>query len=66
MSGLHWQKSSFSGSNAGGNCMELAVDTEGVRHLRESDEPGIVITTATHQLRDLILSAKAGELDSHA
>ncbi|MFG2843074.1 DUF397 domain-containing protein [Kitasatospora sp. NPDC048296] len=63
MSELRWQKSSFSGSNEGGNCVELAAGAEDVRHLRESDDPSVIVTTSTAKLRAFILGAKAGEFD---
>lgn len=52
-----WQKSSFSGGGDSDDCVELAV-RQGLLLLRESDEPGTILTaTATglaaliHQLR---------------
>ncbi|MFJ6622664.1 DUF397 domain-containing protein [Kitasatospora sp. NPDC091335] len=63
MSELHWQKSSFSGSNAGGSCVELAAGAADVRHLRESDDPPVVLTTSATRLRAFLLGAKAGEFD---
>ncbi|WP_030060828.1 MULTISPECIES: DUF397 domain-containing protein [Streptomyces] len=63
MSELRWQKSSFSGSNEGGNCVELAAGAEDVRHLRESDDPSVILTTSTSRLRAFVLGAQAGEFD---
>ncbi|MFB7126598.1 DUF397 domain-containing protein [Kitasatospora sp. NPDC056273] len=63
MSELRWQKSSFSGSNEGGNCVQLAVGADELRYLRESDDPSTIITTSTTKLRLFLLSAKAGEFD---
>ncbi|MFJ2867039.1 DUF397 domain-containing protein [Kitasatospora sp. NPDC087314] len=63
MSDLRWQKSSFSGSNEGGSCLELALGADDTRHLRESDDPSITITTTAAKLRAFILGAKAGEFD---
>ncbi|MFD9686907.1 DUF397 domain-containing protein [Kitasatospora sp. NPDC059146] len=63
MSELRWQKSSFSGSNEGGSCVELAAGAEDVRHLRESDEPFSILTTSAAALRAFLLGAKAGEFD---
>ncbi|MGW2252396.1 DUF397 domain-containing protein [Kitasatospora sp. NPDC001660] len=63
MSELSWQKSSFSGGDAGNACLELASGADVVCHLRESDAPEVVITTSTAKLRTLILGAKAGEFD---
>ncbi|WP_371517437.1 DUF397 domain-containing protein [Kitasatospora sp. NBC_01300] len=58
-----WQKSSFSGSNEGGSCVELAYGADDILHLRESDDPDVILTTTTAKLRALILGAKAGEFD---
>ncbi|MBD0675247.1 DUF397 domain-containing protein [Streptomyces sp. CBMA156] len=63
MSELHWQKSSFSGSHEGSSCVELAAGAADVRHLRESDDPSVTISTSTAKLRAFLLSAKAGEFD---
>ncbi|MFE6056536.1 DUF397 domain-containing protein [Kitasatospora sp. NPDC056446] len=63
MSELLWQKSSFSGSNEGGNCVELAAGADDLRHLRESDDPTLIVTTSTAELRAFLLGAKAGEFD---
>ncbi|MFJ2776463.1 DUF397 domain-containing protein [Kitasatospora sp. NPDC087315] len=63
MQQLNWQKSSFSGGDDGHSCIELAPGTGDLRHLRESDDPDVVITTSTAKLRAFILGAKAGEFD---
>ncbi|MGW3571767.1 DUF397 domain-containing protein [Streptomyces sp. NPDC000941] len=55
-----WQKSSFSETH--GACVELAA-VHGAIRLRESDDPGIVITTAPRPLGTLIRGIKAGEFD---
>ncbi|WP_316526680.1 DUF397 domain-containing protein [Kitasatospora brasiliensis] len=60
---LLWRKSSFSGFNEGGNCVELAATADGHRYLRESDDPSVVITTTTASLHALLLGAKAGDFD---
>ncbi|MFJ8471995.1 DUF397 domain-containing protein [Kitasatospora sp. NPDC094011] len=60
---LSWQKSSFSGGDAGNSCLELAIGADPIRHLRESDEPDTVITTTVTKLRSFLLGAKAGEFD---
>ncbi|MFF3452176.1 DUF397 domain-containing protein [Streptomyces sp. NPDC002667] len=49
----NWQKSSFSGSGDGNNCLELAT-TPGTAHLRESDTPGIRLSTAPGALVHLL------------
>ncbi|WP_395295875.1 DUF397 domain-containing protein [Kitasatospora hibisci] len=63
MSELRWQKSSFSGSNEGGSCVELALGAGDLRHLRESDDPNAIVTTSASKLRVFILGVKAGEFD---
>ncbi|KOV25784.1 hypothetical protein ADK60_22545 [Streptomyces sp. XY431] len=63
MSEIVWQKSSFSGSNAGGSCVELARGAAGLRHLRESDDPGSILVTDVEKLNCFLLAIKAGEFD---
>ncbi|MFJ8432616.1 DUF397 domain-containing protein [Kitasatospora sp. NPDC094019] len=65
MAEIRWQKSSFSGSNEGGSCVELATGGAGagLRHLRESDDPGVVLALDAEKLRSLLLAVKAGEFD---
>ncbi|MFE0041957.1 DUF397 domain-containing protein [Streptomyces albireticuli] len=41
---LTWQRSSFSGSGGGTECVEAAVTPDGRLHLRESDRPATVLT----------------------
>ncbi|AGP55235.1 DUF397 domain-containing protein [Streptomyces rapamycinicus] len=62
MSSLPWRKSSFSTGDAP-NCVELAADSVGTPHLRESDDPGVVISTTPAALRAFLRAAKAGTLD---
>ncbi|MFF3419882.1 DUF397 domain-containing protein [Streptomyces sp. NPDC002698] len=49
----NWQKSSFSGSGDGNNCLELAT-TPSLVHLRESDTPGTRLSTAPGVLVHLL------------
>ncbi|MFJ7276597.1 DUF397 domain-containing protein [Kitasatospora sp. NPDC098663] len=63
MSDLAWQKSSFSDADGGSTCLELAAGVDSLRHLRESDDPAIIVTTTAAKLRAFILGAKAGEFD---
>ncbi|MGA5818399.1 DUF397 domain-containing protein [Kitasatospora sp. NPDC094028] len=63
MSHLAWQKSSFSSADGGTNCIELATDTKMRLHLRESDDPAVIVTTTTATLRAFLLGAKAGDFD---
>ncbi|MGV9271528.1 DUF397 domain-containing protein [Kitasatospora sp. NPDC003701] len=60
---LSWQKSSFSGGDAGNSCVELALGSGDLRHLRESDDPDVIVTTGAAKLRAFILGVKAGEFD---
>ncbi|GAA2636823.1 DUF397 domain-containing protein [Streptomyces vastus] len=47
-----WQKSSFSEDQA--NCIYLATSSDGTIRLRESDDPGTVLTTAPQGLAALL------------
>ncbi|MFI6039414.1 DUF397 domain-containing protein [Streptomyces sp. NPDC051315] len=49
----NWQKSSFSGSGDGNNCLELAA-TPTTLHLRESDTPATVLTTTPAAVAHLL------------
>jgi hypothetical protein len=63
MSRLRWQKSSFS-EGGSENCVEVAADAvSAARHLRESDDPGTVVTTSRGALADFLRAVKAGEFD---
>ncbi|MBT2398124.1 DUF397 domain-containing protein [Streptomyces sp. ISL-100] len=60
MSPLTWQKSSFSEAGAD-TCIEVAAaPPTHTPHLRESDDPGIVLTTTPAALRALLRGIKAG------
>ncbi|MFF6997729.1 DUF397 domain-containing protein [Streptomyces sp. NPDC008313] len=48
-----WQKSSFSGNEDAPNCIEVAA-SESVLWLRESDEPGVVLSATRPGLGALI------------
>ncbi|MCP9945041.1 DUF397 domain-containing protein [Streptomyces somaliensis] len=61
VSPINWQKSSFSGGG-GEDCVEVAQH-DGDIMMRESDDPGTVITTSREKLRAFILGVKAGEFD---
>ncbi|WP_190024864.1 DUF397 domain-containing protein [Streptomyces hiroshimensis] len=59
-----WQKSSFSGSGPDNSCVEVAA-IGGLVRVRESDEPGTVITVPPASLRTLaILPLRAGAFDA--
>jgi hypothetical protein len=54
VSELVWQKSSFSGSDAGQECVEIAAPPSlGMLLLRESDSPETVIRTSPAALQGL-------------
>lgn len=55
----NWQKSSYSGSGDGNNCLQLAA-TPGAVHLRESDTPATQLSTAPGPLAHLLLRIKQG------
>ncbi|MFI0982268.1 DUF397 domain-containing protein [Streptomyces sp. NPDC021093] len=57
MSELLWQKSTFS-DGAGDNCVNVA-SSDGTVHLRESDEPEVVLTTTPHALAALLRTAQS-------
>jgi hypothetical protein len=52
----HWQKSTYSPDAS--NCVYVAAPVPGTIHLRESDEPDVILTTATPGLRALICGIK--------
>ncbi|MEU3787126.1 DUF397 domain-containing protein [Streptomyces sp900129855] len=59
MQPFHWQKSSYSGDSS--NCVNIAADPtapNGMVHLRESDEPEVVLTTTPARLQALICGLK--------
>ncbi|MFG2027406.1 DUF397 domain-containing protein [Streptomyces sp. NPDC048825] len=57
----NWQKSSFSGSGDGNNCVELA-STPTTIHLRESDILTTQLTTTPTPLANLLRSIRSGAL----
>ncbi|WP_349307885.1 MULTISPECIES: DUF397 domain-containing protein [unclassified Streptomyces] len=57
-----WQKSSYSAGGEGNDCVELAA-TECLVHLRESDDPHVILTTTPAQLGAFLGGVKAGEYD---
>ncbi|MFF1676056.1 DUF397 domain-containing protein [Streptomyces sp. NPDC058256] len=56
MQTTHWQKSTFSGDSS--NCVYVAAPAPGTLHLRESDEPDIILATTPDILRSLIRTLK--------
>ncbi|MCF3106955.1 DUF397 domain-containing protein [Streptomyces roseoverticillatus] len=63
MSGIKWQKSSFSGDR--NECVELG-NPSGEIAIRESDTPGTIVRTTPAQLKTFLLSVKTGEIDNPA
>ncbi|MER7043810.1 DUF397 domain-containing protein [Streptomyces jumonjinensis] len=62
MSGfIQWQKSSFPGGD-GPECVEIAQH-DGSILVRESDDPGTVVTTDRAKLAAFLQGVKAGEFD---
>ena len=57
---IQWRKSSY--SEQSGNCLELAV-VDGQVLVRESDDPGVVVSTTPAKLAAFLAGAKAGEFD---
>lgn len=58
---IKWQKSSFSGGG-GENCVEIGHHSDNIV-MRESDDPGLVLTTTPEKFRAFLLGVKAGEFD---
>ncbi|KUJ67567.1 hypothetical protein ACZ90_27375 [Streptomyces albus subsp. albus] len=58
---LDWRKSSFSEA-MGNDCVELA-GAPTLIHLRESDDPNVILTTTPQTLRALINGIKRGRFD---
>ncbi|WJE02314.1 DUF397 domain-containing protein [Streptomyces antimycoticus] len=65
MSHIQWRKSSYSADAEGNNCVELG-QTDAVILLRESDDPGVMITTTPAAVRGLVARIKAGGFDHMA
>ncbi|MFI9364576.1 MULTISPECIES: DUF397 domain-containing protein [Kitasatospora] len=63
MTGIEWQKSTFSGSTE--NCVEVRT-TNGAVELRESDEGHLILRTTPATFSALLHGIKAGEFDHHA
>ncbi|MBT2384087.1 DUF397 domain-containing protein [Streptomyces sp. ISL-11] len=59
---IAWQKSSFSASASGNECVELARVDDAIR-IRESDEPGTVVAATRRALHAFMRAAQAGRLD---
>jgi hypothetical protein len=57
---IEWRKSSY--SEQSGNCLEVAV-LDGRILVRESDAPGVVVSTTPAKLAAFLAGAKAGEFD---
>ncbi|NUP40431.1 MAG: DUF397 domain-containing protein [Streptomyces sp.] len=53
-----WQKSTY--SNESGDCVELAVTAGGAVLIRESDEPGVVLSTTPSALGRFLQAIKRG------
>ncbi|GAB2877050.1 DUF397 domain-containing protein [Streptomyces mayteni] len=57
-----WQKSSFSGNDGNKDCLELGspAGQAAALRLRESDDPGTVLTTTPARLAALLTAVKRG------
>jgi hypothetical protein len=56
----NWQKSSFSGSGDGNNCVELAAISPHQVGLRESHTPGTILTTTHAPITQLLRAITSG------
>ncbi|MFE6159172.1 DUF397 domain-containing protein [Streptomyces sp. NPDC056486] len=63
MTALHWQKSSY--SSEGNNCLELATAPDSTLHLRESDDPAVIVTLRATALGSLLGEIRRGNLENH-
>jgi hypothetical protein len=68
VSELVWRKSSFSNDDAEADrdYIEIAFDSEGNVHLRESTNPEIVAVTTPAKWDAFVKGVKAGEFDHFA
>ena len=55
---LIWQKSTYSQEQ--GDCVELAVTAQGAVLIRESDDPGVVLSTTPSALARFLQAIKHG------
>ncbi|MDX3532210.1 DUF397 domain-containing protein [Streptomyces sp. ID05-39B] len=62
MQTLHWQKSSYSGDSS--NCVYVAASVTGTLHLRESDQPDVILTTTAPGLHTFICALKERKWDA--
>jgi hypothetical protein len=53
---LHWQKSTY--SQEASACVYVTTTPDGTILLRESDEPGTILTTGPRQLSTLITALR--------
>ncbi|MEU9877249.1 DUF397 domain-containing protein [Streptomyces phaeochromogenes] len=56
MHAIDWQKSTYSGD--GSNCVYVAATFTGAIHLRESDEPEVILSTTRDRMSALIRTLK--------
>ncbi|MFI1799561.1 DUF397 domain-containing protein [Streptomyces sp. NPDC020379] len=58
-----WQRSRFSGSGGGQECLEAAPGSGGRLRFRESDRPRTVLTPAPDAWAALLRAVRSGALD---
>lgn len=58
MPGLQWQKSSFSSGSGSGECVQVTQHGSSL-HLRESEEPTVVLTAPAVALEALLTHIKS-------
>ncbi|TDC75665.1 DUF397 domain-containing protein [Streptomyces hainanensis] len=62
MSGIQWQRSSYSTDGGGNACLEVARARDASCLLRESDEPDVIATAGAVRLGALLRAIKRGGL----
>ncbi|MEU8570179.1 DUF397 domain-containing protein [Streptomyces pathocidini] len=63
MSDHEWRKSSFSGADGQGDCLEVTAGEDGLIYIRESDDPDVVAVTTPAKWDAFVKGVKAGEFD---
>lgn len=62
-SGLEWTRAAPENALGPGPWIEVAFGPGGLVHLRETDDPGNVVTTTRRKWEAFVLGVRAGEFD---